>query len=350
MSSIIDGLLQAIIPSLNGLRVTEYTLVACATLLAYEYFLTLDREVFYVWGSSWSFGKIIFFWNRYSPVVDTVLAIYTLAGAKDPHICPPLATATAWAFVSGMFVTEIILAMRTYAIWGARRSILVFLVVFTLAVFASASVLTQRFLDSLIFIQIPPFIESLGVNLVCAPLPPRGQASFEFMVFMVNQAVIAALTLYRGLQQYRTTHNPMIKTMFQDGLLYYVYTLILSVANVAVAVNAPVEYGVLLELPLRVVSSICCTRVLLNIRGAYFNPHGTSHDGVLGQEKDSFRWGRSSGTSRTSTSMTLAPSDLSHPPETRNHGWVWNDGQGNDHLRLSLRSISPFQCELPDSV
>ena len=55
--------------------------------------------------------------------------------------------------------------MRTYAIWGARRLILVFLVALTLvsinlmytaivksmsqAMFASASVLTQRFLNSL---------------------------------------------------------------------------------------------------------------------------------------------------------------------------------------------------------
>jgi Family of unknown function (DUF6533) len=61
---------------------------------AYEYFLTLDREVcapgdyfiehanllskvYYVWGSRWSFGKIIFIWNRYSPIVDTVLAVYS---------------------------------------------------------------------------------------------------------------------------------------------------------------------------------------------------------------------------------------------------------------------------------
>ncbi|KAF8584982.1 hypothetical protein K439DRAFT_1095261 [Ramaria rubella] len=191
--------------------------VACGALLAFEYLLTLDREIFYVWGSKWSLGKIIFFLNRYGPVADTVLAIYILTGVKDQETCPVLARAILWLFVSGMFISETILAMRTYAIWSGRREILIFLVVFTLAVFASASVLTQRFLNSLTFIDIPPFLKSLGVGVTCAPTPLPRATYPEFLVFMVNQAVVAVLTIYRGLQQYRISRHPVVRTMFQDG-------------------------------------------------------------------------------------------------------------------------------------
>ncbi|KAF8529724.1 hypothetical protein BU17DRAFT_60495 [Hysterangium stoloniferum] len=179
--------------------------------------------------------KVIFFLNTYSPIIDTTLTIYIQTGVKDQRLCPALSTATAGAFVGGMFVSEIVLAMRTYAIWGCRRSILIFLVLFTLTYVSSAVV------------QIPAFLEP-SLRITCAPLPARGQTGFEFMVFMVNQAVVAILTLYRAMQQYR---------------------LLLSLFR-----------------PLRVISSICCTRVLLNIRGAYFTPNSTSETGLVVANKN----------------------------------------------------------------
>ncbi|KAF8463037.1 hypothetical protein JB92DRAFT_3150336 [Gautieria morchelliformis] len=267
MSTIIDDILHAILPPLIGLRVTEVRLISLhilawalmfhrglyspsGNILVYDYFLTLDREVFFVWGSKWSAGKIVFLVNRYCPIVDTMLALFAITGtsAGDPKICPLIATVTAWTFVAGMLVAEIILAMRTYAVWAGRRSILVFLVLWSIATFIAIFVFVQRFLDALIFIQMPPFLESLGVRVGCAPLPPNGVTPFPFMVYMVNQAVVAALTLSRAFRQYRAVHNPLIKTMFRDGLLYYVYTLSLCIANVAVTVAAPVQYGLLLEM------------------------------------------------------------------------------------------------------
>ena len=37
----------------------------------------VSSKVFYVWGSKWSFGKIIFFLNRYSPFIDSTLSLYS---------------------------------------------------------------------------------------------------------------------------------------------------------------------------------------------------------------------------------------------------------------------------------
>jgi len=341
------GLLDALISPLVGLRATEYTIVACGALLIYEHFLTFDREIFFVWQSRWSLGKLLFFLNRYSAYIDTCLAIYILTSVKDPKTCPALAKATAWLFVTGMFVSEIILAMRTYAIWSGRRSMLIFLVIFTLAVFASACLLTQRFLNSLNFIEVPPFLKPLGIT--CAPMSTHGQTYLEFMVFMVNQAVIAVLTLYRGVHQYRITRHPMVKTMYEDGLLYYIYVLLLSIANVVVAVAAPPQYVVLLELPLRVASSVCCTRVLLNIRGAYFNPSVESN-GVIVHGTPAFKWGtRSSGTettSRTAASLDPDPEKGENPSK----GWRWEEGKQRSNARLSLGRMSPFVCEAPEAV
>jgi len=161
--------------------------------------------------------------------------------------------------------------MRTYAIWNARRSVLIFLVIFTLAIFAASAVSVQLFLKSLTFIQVPPSLGPLGSTCVPVPVSTHAQTYFSFVLFMMNQSVIAALALARGVHQYRRSNHPLIKTMYEDGLLYYIYLLVLCIANVVVSVAAPPQYVVLLRLPLRVGNSIGCTRVLLNIRGAYFN-------------------------------------------------------------------------------
>lgn len=99
--------------------------------------------------------------------------------------------------------------------------------------------------------------------------------------------------------------------------------------------------------PLRVVSSICCTRVLLNIRGAYFTPNEPIRDGTTGLEKQSFVWGTLSKTSGTSN--TVVPSDSERSGDRRNSGWTWNEDL-DPPRRLSLRPISPFHCEIPDFI
>ena len=146
--------------------------------------------------------------------------------------------------------------------------------------------------------------------------------------------------------------------------------LLPSCVNTRVAeliLPAQVRYGILLELwafsryskrprsdkwhrPLRVVSSICCTRVLLNIRGAYFNPNETSNSVGWGKEKN--RWGSSSMISGTNTSTTIQHSDRDSDQlgEARGNGWIWKDVGVDPSMTLTLRSISPFHCELPDNV
>ncbi|KAF8474548.1 hypothetical protein JB92DRAFT_3102553 [Gautieria morchelliformis] len=122
---------------------------------------------------------------------------------------------------------------------------------------------------------------------------------------------------------------------------------------ICLPLHLKVQYGLLLEMPLHVVNSICCMRVLLNIRGAYFNPDKASHNGVLVfmQEGHSFRWGAGLG-SATTTSMTGASSDLGHPKETRNTGWSpfdCPDGKGNllmESLTLSLEKDSQLDLSI----
>jgi len=93
--------------------------------------------------------------------------------------------------------------------------------------------------------------------------------------------------------------------------------------------------------PLRVISSICCTRVLLNIRAAYFRPGTTTEFEIIqGVTRSTGGWRSSNIASDT----TAVPSDMEHG-EKGGRGWTWEEAKSP---RLSLGRMSPFLYDVPE--
>ncbi|KAI0701625.1 hypothetical protein C8Q76DRAFT_236275 [Earliella scabrosa] len=61
---------------------------------------------------------------------------------------------------------------------------------------------------------------------------------------------------------------PLTRTMYRDGLLFYAVALVMSITNLLVMLLAPMELAPLMQMPLRLVHSTLCGRVLLNLRKA----------------------------------------------------------------------------------
>ena len=55
--------------STSGRRLKEVTQV-------YDYFITFEREVEFIWPSKWTFIKTLFFVTRYSPFLDVTLDVF----------------------------------------------------------------------------------------------------------------------------------------------------------------------------------------------------------------------------------------------------------------------------------
>ncbi|XP_006462159.1 hypothetical protein AGABI2DRAFT_119023 [Agaricus bisporus var. bisporus H97] len=76
--------------------------------------------------------------------------------------------------------------------------------------------------------------------------------------------ILTAIQAYRSLR-YSHYDSPWIKQMYKDGLLYYVLVLAVSIANVLVAALAPRPLANWLATPQRVIHSVLCNKVLLQI-------------------------------------------------------------------------------------
>ncbi|EMD33696.1 hypothetical protein CERSUDRAFT_67843 [Gelatoporia subvermispora B] len=229
-----------------------------------------------VWPSRWNYTKVLYILNRYSPFVDTALALQCLQEAIPKRF---------------------ILLVRTYALWNCNKYILVMLsAIFANAVDADAAIMRYE---------------------GCVPINAQG-LWFNFLLNMIIEFVVIALTLLRRfVSAFSTrTHSPMLKVLYRDGILFYLAMLAMSIMNICLILTAPPAISPMMQIPLRVVYSTLCSRALLNLRKAahkldtFTGPHSTVHFTTrsrIGFEDVDLQWTQDSGSSeRAGYSTPLA--------------------------------------------
>ncbi|KAI0718357.1 hypothetical protein C8T65DRAFT_638704 [Cerioporus squamosus] len=86
----------------------QYYSVGARALFLWDYFVTLDREVEYVWGQKLSAASLLFILNRYVNLLITVLELIEQAPFQTPESLLIFAS-----FIVAVFVT-----LRVYATWS----------------------------------------------------------------------------------------------------------------------------------------------------------------------------------------------------------------------------------------
>ncbi|KAJ7802437.1 hypothetical protein B0H14DRAFT_2892396, partial [Mycena olivaceomarginata] len=236
--------------------------VASITILVFDYLLSLNLEVSLVWGTKWSLTKIFYVLARYPPFIDVPLILwFELAPNIDTKVCLPLYASTSWGVFFGIATAEALLVLRTYALMGCSARALTALVV-QYTVFALITIVAvSLFLKSLKFGQ-PPLAIVPGCHLVDGSII----LVVAFILALWNETVLMICTLWVGVKRFRHSNNPLIKTLYRDGISYFVLLFLISAGNLAVLIWGPVELVDLLNTFLRVMHSVLSTRIVLHVR------------------------------------------------------------------------------------
>ncbi|KAJ6546183.1 hypothetical protein DFH09DRAFT_1321107 [Mycena vulgaris] len=147
---------------LSEARLVPSTLCACATVLVYDWMCTLDQEVAVisyfdlisidtfqiscVWSRPRTLGTLFFVFNRYLPFIDVFLC---LSGTRISAECLTRFKIVGWFTVVGIFLSEVILMLRTYALWERRRGAIISLSILSTCTVVSTAVFTHLELASL---------------------------------------------------------------------------------------------------------------------------------------------------------------------------------------------------------
>ncbi|KAH8813567.1 hypothetical protein DL96DRAFT_1626366 [Flagelloscypha sp. PMI_526] len=233
-------------------------------ILVYDWALTLNMEIQYVWKSKWNLGKILFLLTRYMVIADVFLGLFWLRLRNIPDKqseCPVPFTAQAWFGCIGIEIAELILVLRTWALWGRNKWIFAILFILQSIVFAYDGFSLQWFVNSVIW-GGPELAEVPGCVLVGA----SGAQLFSgsFISIAVFEFIIFIFTLIPVLR--KAERNGLIDIIFRDGVTFSLAMTLVSTINVVIMYTVPPQYSVILLLFQRVMHSVATSRILLHMR------------------------------------------------------------------------------------
>ncbi|KIM76667.1 hypothetical protein PILCRDRAFT_826071 [Piloderma croceum F 1598] len=266
---------DAYVLQLQQSRVISYVDVASLCIWAYDYMLTLSLEISVIWTAPWNVPKVLFLLTRYNPIIDSTAAMYYFfhPGISETT-CRIMYGIITWMFVVGTGCAEIILMIRTWAVWERDRRLAIALPIFFVLIWCAICISATRYLSSLEFVPIPqPFPPSCFISK---------RSSIRFVEWVLVMGFEACILLLMSVKAYQTVRNGpisgLVRLVHVDGILYYIVLFGLAVANMVVLLTLPEEYGNLLAFLQPIMHSVLTGRMLLQLRGyERRNIHG---DGV----------------------------------------------------------------------
>ncbi|KAI0360728.1 hypothetical protein OH77DRAFT_1418724 [Trametes cingulata] len=268
-------LLEGAVSHLDLLILIKYAGVASLTYIVLDVAETFSDEVALIWPSRLSTMKVIYFVNRYMPFLDVTLGVVVILGVRTTHTCFVLWTVLVALYPLGSFVSEVILMVRTLALWNFNRIVLGIMIINALIIVVPTVAVVQKYLQSLHY----PGEDILEITDCVASISDSIGWVF-YASIIVSETTVVALTFLKQYMAYvpGSTLPLLLRTMYRDGAGFYSLMLCISVANLLCMTIAPVWMSSALQLPHRAVHSTLCSRVLLNLRAAAARSSGLSLD------------------------------------------------------------------------
>ncbi|KAF4597657.1 hypothetical protein EYR40_008121 [Pleurotus pulmonarius] len=182
----------------------------------YDYVLTFRLEYHYVWSKQqWSLIQVLFFVNRYMPFVDITLSLYA-------ELVPSLSEQDCQ-------------------------------LVYQLAAFFS--------------VRLPQYEYA-----ACILDPGNGNVYLCWILVLVYDTGTMILMAVAGAKSYTQFHgrsgasSALVRTLYRDGIIYYIGLFVLSVANIITVLVLPRSLVNLFTLLQRAVHTVLSSRVILHLR------------------------------------------------------------------------------------
>ncbi|PAV19462.1 hypothetical protein PNOK_0439600 [Pyrrhoderma noxium] len=210
--------------------------LASLVVFLYDYCLTFGTEYKLIWPTNISVTKLLFIVVRYVPFADlTIVLWHQWKPRMSINECDLAYRSTAFLFITGIITAEVVLAMRTWAVWAQDKFVGYFLIVWVLLTTIPNFTLLGLLAKGLSFIPLDVpwtgcFISSGNPLLL----------SLCWVLLMIMEAGTLTLMFIKGYQNFRMQgRTPLFNAVYRDGSLFYVYLFAFSVINVSVIFTVP---------------------------------------------------------------------------------------------------------------
>ncbi|KAH7915510.1 hypothetical protein BJ138DRAFT_1141486 [Hygrophoropsis aurantiaca] len=257
-----------------GRESVKYLGAVAATILIYDWLLTLDAEIDHIWSRSWGFVEGLYLFTKYAPFADTtVMILYRdLLSGSNNRLCHITMSFVSVMYVISMTVGEVIILLRTWAIWGRSPVVGLLLVTQAIVVFAMAIIFAVKYADSLLFVSAS---DSEPIPLQLGGCITAGGSNAD----LIDWSLFTGMESFYLITMLVHTY-PLIKrswgvdsawfyqVLFRDGIVYYMVLFTLSAINISIVVTQKGIASTSLATPTRVLHAIFSARIILHIREA----------------------------------------------------------------------------------
>ncbi|KAH7335347.1 hypothetical protein B0J17DRAFT_669767 [Rhizoctonia solani] len=291
---------QALIQAVIALRAAIYLAVISLCLLVYDYTITIDQEVRFVWSQRWSFGKVVYIFIRYATIIMMAghVASMFLFRPSVP-LCRMIEIIFVWSQVVIIIAGSSVLVVRTWLLWGGVRWALAALI----GGLILASVLSIYF----VYIDMEEFsiIRSVSPQLLPGCLVRIPSTVWRpFVPPLFYETFIMVLTVAKVSRT--PDRAPLMMRLFLDGTLYYIVVIMALLLTTIGAMYTPTRPLVIGSGFHTACISIGCSRLVLSLHSWAHENKRLSAPHSSPREADKYKPYRSSNSS-FSTSFPKKP-------------------------------------------
>jgi len=237
--------------NLELLVLGNYVSLAGATIVVYDYIMTISREIEYVWLRPWTWVSTMFVVVRYIGLCW----IMTIALDGSSFVPGPLESCTViylicgWAFIMFLSATDFVMILRVYAMWNRSRTILSILVFLlgtqtmvaviltgiydnpnthlsvTMGRVLNFSICRDSYINTPATLEVYPYLAA-----------PRLILSVALVILAVSRTLKQSLEMYKATKQWQP--NRYIQKLAGDGILYFIVNVVYQI-NYVLALVAP---------------------------------------------------------------------------------------------------------------
>ncbi|KAK1233795.1 hypothetical protein PQX77_003030 [Marasmius sp. AFHP31] len=235
--SLTDTQLEQLKTCINNGRLGDGILFASSALFFFDYVLMFPDEVKFMsrFRRSSKLGTGPFIICRYCALGTAVLALTPVRSNVTVE-----SVGTAVLRLASIIASEIILALRTWAIWGRNRKVLYSLVTVAVCSVIPAVIIVVKAVTTN---QIRPLIIPELAHL-CSLIVSEITAAFivPYILTVSFEILTLVLSLYR-IAKWRQSipeniRAPLLDTLWRDGIMYFTFMLLLSFMNIGLVLQS----------------------------------------------------------------------------------------------------------------
>lgn len=215
------------------LRLTYYSILVPNTILIYDHMATLTEEISFIWCRPKMLSAALFLINRYIALLGNIYGLIGYFLPDSIESCPTYILSRQVLVFLQAFIVCLILALRTYALYGRSKRVLALMVFIILAFVGGASADTFGLYPRTV-INLPlgycyqvytaETTIRLGVTWVALSV-------YEWIIFVFT---VSRIFKIRGLLRLSLTKSRrnIIAVMFQDGAMYLGAMTLFNIPNI----------------------------------------------------------------------------------------------------------------------